>query len=139
MNTNTIRFDRLEMLAEHLEKGQLGHERFDFRFYNNDYSKCGTSGCAMGECPVLWPDQWEWYHDSVVLSEQKGIGPEMSGMRWFSITLNEYAHLFIPLSQDPAMFGGELLERDATRYEVAANIRAFIEKMREQEAAGAIA
>ncbi len=48
--------ERLLALADHLERGKLGHEKFDFGCYNNtDSNVCGTAGCGIGECPILFP------------------------------------------------------------------------------------
>lgn len=46
--------ERLLKLAEHLEVGELGHEVFDFTVYGG----CGFAGCALGECPTVFPDDW---------------------------------------------------------------------------------
>jgi hypothetical protein len=55
--------ERLLKLAKHLENGRPGgHEVFDFSIWSVGpvgYGRqCGTSGCALGECPTLFPDQW---------------------------------------------------------------------------------
>jgi len=63
-----MREDRLLILADHLLYGSLGHKVFDFNTYNtydNPFEKplegvprgCGTHGCAIGECPVIWPEE----------------------------------------------------------------------------------
>lgn len=129
-----IRFDRLRQLAEHLETGTLGHETFDFSQYNNvEKNKCGTAGCAIGECPILWPKSWRF--DSIglpYLKERKEFDPYRSGMEWFGIDSSEYCHLFLPEEQMTWEFGGKHLNDNATRYEVAANIRAFIGRMEDK-------
>lgn len=47
---------RLLKLATHLETGKLGHRHFYFGAYNLGAvtaNKCGTSGCAIGELPII--------------------------------------------------------------------------------------
>lgn len=130
-----IRFDRLETLAQHLETGVLGHERFDFDHFNdgaNRPNECGTSGCAIGECPVIWPGEWEFGGGLPLL---RGVRPHASNVdsstkKWFGLDQDMCDHLFYPEHQKLDMYGGKDLDEYATRYEVAANIRAFIEKMR---------
>lgn len=60
---------RLQQLADHLLTGKLGHKVFYFNCFNKiiigDLSKnpentCGTHGCAIGECPILWPEYWHF-------------------------------------------------------------------------------
>ena len=123
--------ERLLQLADHLENGKLGHEVFDFRIYNNAITpECGTTGCAMGECPILWPNHWEW---SIIgyptLSDGENHNSKFSGCAWFDLDRRQYDHLFMPDQQKVLLYGGKLLTKDATRYEVAAGIRAFITKM----------
>ncbi len=58
------RTDMLFALSEHLLNGKLGHEKFNFYFYNSfqresflgsqPLEKCGTYGCALGELPILY-------------------------------------------------------------------------------------
>jgi len=53
--------DRLLKLAQHLESGKLGHRIFDMRHWNEgpyDKKGCGTAGCAIGECPLVFPKEW---------------------------------------------------------------------------------
>lgn len=120
--------ERLETLVEHLERGELGHKRFDFSQYNDAESPtCGTSGCALGECPIIWPDDWRFNlvgHPVLV----DLFCPEESTKDWFEIDSQELLHLFWSRAQNPEKYGGKVLGKDATRYEVAANIRAFIER-----------
>ena len=123
----------LEKLAEHLERGQLGHKVFDFSTYNSNgessiYApECGTNGCAIGECPILFPEDWKFdgYGMPILLNG--------SIRDFFGIDPEQYRHLFIPYEQQPEKFGGKILDGSATRYEVAANIRAFIERLANAE------
>ena len=123
----------LEKLAEHLETGQLGHKVFDFSTYNSNGASsnyapvCGTNGCAIGECPILFPEDWKFDNDGMPILLNGTVRD------FFEITNEQYLHLFIPEDQQPEKFGGKILDGSATRYEVAANIRAFIERLANAE------
>jgi hypothetical protein len=136
--------ERLLKLAEHLEAGKFGVDgtkKFYFSCYNlvpRNWEKknvCGTAGCAIGECPVVFPDDWMFdnYGDPI-LSIQPHWSTKGAGMYYFQLTERQYEHLFIPTFQDTEVYGGEDLGDDATPEEVAANILAFIELMEEGEA-----
>ena len=125
--------ERLLKLADHLENGNLGHKYFSFSVWNSDDwqdgadVKCGTMGCAIGECPFVWPDDWKFDTDGEPVLDGK-IGVHDSVVDWFELSKDEGRHLFIPQKQSPVVFGGKYVDGDATKYEVAANIRAFVEK-----------
>jgi len=133
MATQSIGIERLETLANHLENGQLGHRVFDFSTYNSaDVAKCGTAGCAIGECPIVFTQEWKW--NDLGLPQLRysggsnGINVQDNAEAFFDLTPGEYLHLFYPGAQVPSVYGGRFLGVRATRYEVAANIRAFISK-----------
>jgi len=134
---------RILKLADHIETGELGHKEWNFAAYNNGWGKqdainfCGYAGCGIGECPILWPKSWEFdrRNGSPVLIDlhkyQEDMRPsclddeEESGMEWFGITLSQFRHLFVPMEQDGHF--GKFLKSTATRKEVAANMRKFVE------------
>lgn len=124
---------RLIQLAEHLESGKLAHGSFDFAQYNyftSDYAEpnmCGTAGCALGECPAIWPEEWEWWYNNVGLakSQAKGI---WAAIEWFGISAGAAQHLFYPECQIPSEYGGVWLSTNATAEEVASNIREFVKR-----------
>lgn len=138
METTTgIRFDRLKQLADHLLHGKLAHKRFDFRFINaieedtdEKYkkNKCGTMGCAIGECPAIWPENWSWKLQGVMLD---GVleWELASAEKWFGIDTQMAEHLFLEDHQHPELYGGKHLGGNARKSSVAKNILAFIEKM----------
>lgn len=133
-----MRSDYLLKLADHLESGKLGHEDFDFRFFNaNEYQMeihvggCGYSGCAIGECPIVFPEDWEWINGRPKLHHKPCLIPEIAAHDFFKINPSEFAHLFVPNAQAPSTYGGIRLDTDATRKQVAANIRAFVAKRQE--------
>lgn len=67
---------RLLKLADHLSSRKLGHTTFDYgtwgtfeqstdpkvtkRSKEQFKVSCSTSGCALGECPTLFPRLWEY-------------------------------------------------------------------------------
>ncbi len=120
--------ERLLKLATHLESGKLGHEVFDFSEYNNTQKpECGTSGCALGECPIAFPDDWEFDSCGIPVTPESQ-GPMSSSMDFFNLTKEQHEHLFIPNKQCVSEYGGNYLDETATAAQVAANIRAFVEK-----------
>lgn len=75
-----IRTDRLRQLADHLLNGKLGHQIFNFAFYNDRFiNKCGTSGCAIGECPIVFPDDWIWTEDGDPVTHENQGSVDDSG------------------------------------------------------------
>ena len=138
-----IRYDRLNKLATHLERGKLGHKKFDFSVYHQPNAPslgprkptrreyCGTAGCAIGECPIAFPDDWYFngrgdpvlrYHSTEYICDDTS--------RFFGLNELQRRHLFVPNLQVPQVFGGKILRDRASRKDVAKNIRAFVRKMR---------
>lgn len=125
--------NRLRELAEHLQNGELGHKHFDFSSYNigpvND-NGCGTSGCAIGECPIIWPEYWtfkpNWKDDDIKALPALIKNPDLhvmdAGSLFFDINKREFCQMFVPRSQE--LFGMPL-EDDATKEEVAEGIIEF--------------
>lgn len=128
MSALPIGLQRLVQLAEHLEHGRLGHEKFDFSTYNDtNENACGTAGCALGECPILFPSEWHFYnYGTPLLIDGQLCYCTESAIRFFDISRREAQHLFYPIGQDCDSLGGNQLDYDATKEEVAQNIRAFV-------------
>jgi hypothetical protein len=132
--------DRLLKLAEHLEKGKLGHKIFAFQVFNYspvgefDGKGCGTMGCAIGECPFVFPKYWKFVDSGVrnervpILKTAKSNAPFYSVEEFFGINGREYDHLFAPLMQQPTLFSGKELGYEAAPEEVASNIREFVKR-----------
>lgn len=121
--------ERLLKLATHLESGKLGHKRFDFAEIS-----CGTAGCAMGELPFAFKS--EWVQSKGCFEDE--YSPKLrgsSGYWWddvrsfFDVSKKEMYHLFYHGCQEPDDLGGTRLGKDATKEQVASNIRAFVAKM----------
>lgn len=120
--------ERLRAVAQHLSYGKLSKVEFDFSRVNRgknpmdivSSTECGYAGCVLGEFHVIFPEKYagKFY---------VGLGdPTPDGVESFlGLTSSEAHHLFIPGAQDPGI-PGALLNIDATRFAVAANIRKFI-------------
>jgi len=127
--------ERLLKLVEHLESGKLGQDEFDFTTYHGlkidpeTETICGTRGCAIGELPHVFPQDWVypnaytgpyWFNaPEEVLMETRNTSTH--GQIFFDLTREEYQHLFLPFHQV-----GDQLEGDATALEVAQGIRKFL-------------
>lgn len=147
MGMKKLHKDRLLKLANHLKTGKLGHKKFDFSVINVDPEKddrgeeykCGTLGCALGECPIVFPRQWGFKRykyggvDPVLKNptdrEYFGSQSFRDSEDFFGIDEEQSEHLFQPESQIPSEYGGRHLDENATRIQVANNILAFIKKM----------
>jgi len=133
-----IRTGRLRRLAKHLRGTHRAHKKFSFSILSKGKWKkgkfCGSAGCAIGELPALWPKEWTWelygpYSNAVVHKSQLTYGTEYGIIaRFFSITVIQVEHLFVPNKQIE-IFGEQKLDRDATPEQVADNIDIFIKKM----------
>jgi hypothetical protein len=126
--------ERLRKLADHLMHGNLGHQAFDFGHFNSGMidsryednprlRRCGTIGCALGECPFIFE---EWYFDGC---DEPVIEPYYTSLasasHFFNISGKEARHLFIPRMQHEH----PILEKHSSRQEVAENIYRFIDKV----------
>jgi hypothetical protein len=142
--------ERLLKLAQHLRHGVLGHAQFHFMYINADAygielteNGCGTMGCAMGECPTAFPEEWHWV-DGVPRLVNCTDPPRMGCYRWmdvrkhacefFEIATLQAEHLFLPRSQRIDLYGGQWLRKDATKEQVADNIEAFVKWCTEPQA-----
>lgn len=114
MSFGLIHAERLLRLAEHLERGKLGHDRFNYGHLSR-LDSCGTSGCAIGELWTCFPE----------LSYQPRGG--FLAMRFFELNQIEVAELFYPRTSSFCGYSNNL-EPTASKYEVASHIRAFTER-----------
>lgn len=108
---------------------------------------CGTAGCAVGELPYCFPNHFEVFYfesigpgrrvGSVVL--KGGVPDRLEFIRqsldaarfFFSLTVPQRGHLFVPGLQCTSYFGGRLLSELATPKAVAKNMRAFCKKLKD--------
>ena len=116
--------DRFLKLADHLEFGQLGHKRFDMNYFNTHSSaawKCGTAGCALGECPIVFPRHWKFEYGSVLLRGSSvnhhgfGVSGFNAAAKFFDVDYGHIYDLFMPHNS------GKNSRRD-----VARRIRRFV-------------
>ncbi len=135
-----IRFDRLEILANHLLTGKLGHDNFYLGTYNDGTIKedgCGTSGCAIGECPIVFPEYWHFKRVRFFAGEPSLIrnsNDVVSDSReFFNINTDEFCHLFIAQYQKPLLYGGRALIITSRRSTVGKNILEFIDEMKKEK------
>lgn len=145
--------ERLLKLAEHLESGVLGHTEFRFDRLNDKWTEtnpCGTQGCALGECPIAFPKEWEFRFMRnefipVLKTQKESTGERRpaviesfpSAEEFFDIDEDESTLLFQPGEKEDeyddenkGYYVGKQyilgINGDSTKEEVAAHIRNFI-------------
>lgn len=144
--------ERLLALAAHLESGALGHDVFDFAAFNmvvqgsgavKQYRDvpagvCGTNGCALGECPILFPD--DWYFGDRGIPMLRGLKddnmsfdyspfalPLLGAMQFFDIVSEqEVKGLFFELVGIRAAWNTFVLTGASTKEQVAIGIRNYV-------------
>ena len=136
----TPRYDRLLKLAEHLKHGKLGHRNFNFNCFNDGgthENPCGTNGCGIGECPIVFKKDWEFRAIGDGLETKffpvlknliAGYGsPNESALKsiliFFKINRDAAENLFYPENR----INPQGLPRNATKRQVADNIIAWVE------------
>lgn len=129
--------ERLLKMAQHLETGILGHKKFCFEHLHitgtpeERGQKCGTLGCAMGECPIVFPRHFEFKENAVHFKQHAPeVWFEYGIKEFFGINWEEVNHLFYPTLQDTKKFGGRKLGNNAKRTSVARNIREFVARQK---------
>jgi len=133
-----LHLKRLEKLANHLLHGKLGHDIFDFSRLNENVESgeefkkngCGTIGCALGECPIIFK---QWHFDYCNEPTLKGKEyTEESAEQFFHISWQEAKHLFYPNEQNPILYMGNNLGIRAKKEQVANNMLEFIKLKRNE-------
>ena len=148
-----MRSDRLLELAAHLKSDRRGHKVFDFNCFSvgvrdPERHGCGSAGCAFGELPVVWPDEWEfgepWHPNmpecdyGVRLKSETSFDANSSSARlgaceWFDLTKDEVHALFYPGLELSEISPIEVLRVNATAEQVADRFIVFV-KWREEQA-----
>lgn len=126
MVTTEIGKQRLLQLAEHLKNGKLGHEHFDIGVIHEIWT-CHSSGCAIGEFPVLWPEYFKYQGANVVPNLTNDFfmyNGWRSSRDFFDITEEDHSKLFYAHAKLPWL-SGKMLSLRATKEEVAESIIAF--------------
>ncbi len=142
----TINNVSLLQLADHLEKGELLHEKFDIDAFNKaidgilfeklGVANCGTSGCALGEMPLL---DKRWIFSRCSSSSGTYVYFESNSnfrsacQEYWGLTQKECIHLFVSDNQSIELYGGKVLTSRATKKQVAKNIRIFVKKTGKNE------
>jgi hypothetical protein len=123
-------------LADHLDTGKLGHAKFYFGFFNSGHPyrhhdekrwhNCAHAGCGLGECPFIFP---AWYFNAEWLPViNRETSPLHCAKIFFRLDNEGQAkHLFVPGFQKPELYGGKLLDKYASKEDVAKGIRDFCE------------
>ena len=129
-----VQIARLRELANHLIAGQLHHNKFNFGILSMKYETCGSVGCAMGELPQIFPDDFEYDFeckatDTIVskVMHKKSEITDVGVAKFFQISDKAFYHLFYPKSQKKQW--GKTLDYDATKEEVAENILKYCNKV----------
>lgn len=125
---------RLLELADHLESDKLGHDQFDLgifsTFISGKRNDCGTAGCAIGECPFAFPNDWKFSNSGYPILSFQGNHHDIFGdaEKFFELPGIVSSHLFSPGDQETKIYGGRYLKRNSTPQEVAGNIREFVRR-----------
>lgn len=128
-----IHINRLLRIAKHLRSDKLAHPAFCFSHYNSrlngrvapKFAKkgCGTSGCAIGELPAIWPRYFRWQDTAVLRIEYSSGITRHDAAEFLGLDFDDYDLLFIP--RDGYTMNMRGLSRFASAVEVAANIEKF--------------
>ena len=139
----------LRQLAAHLLTDNLGHKHFSIANYNTTFpigqtSGCGTVGCAIGECPIVWPEFWYFeqeaslpvlidFDNTTIKIKTIWEKPLQSAIKFFGISKTQAKALFV------AGFQGEIdyiklnkLNSYCTKENVAYNINLFCDYFENQ-------
>lgn len=103
--------ERLSKLADHLLYGELVHKKFTLSVFNSNLPDgytgfeedniCGTYGCAIGECPAVFPGDWVFNANgglTLITSnfEKFNHTTDDYAMEFFGLIWDEYTYLFYP-------------------------------------------
>lgn len=149
---NKIQEARLLKLAKFLEK--LNPKNFNFEHIVAEisptgpkYSKvnCGTVCCAVGWCPTVFPNTFEWIAEKADstwgYTYRYTVGDKsLSSTSWedivekfFGVYNSEIDALFLP-SNRTAMWNNKPLRSKATGKQVAAAIKRFVKWKKKEQA-----
>lgn len=101
---------------------------------------CGTTACAIGWAPAVFPEHWQWFKRKGETGRLVGLKPEHRGWwldpvrdaeHFFGLVPGDTDYLFTPHDHDEGGCtwddtGCLLPDEDATAKDVAAHIRRFI-------------
>jgi hypothetical protein len=123
-----VRTDRLRILADHLINGKLGQDKFDFGVIH-EKNGCGSIGCAMGELPYVFSDDWilimdygNYYYPILRIPQESNwdYSSFEDVKTYFQISEKIGYHLFYPGHQIPKL--SKSLSSDTSPVDVGKNI-----------------
>jgi len=132
----TIRLDRLQKVYDHMKSGVLGHKIFDYGSYNLDLVKtpygddlvapkkgtCGTLGCAMGEFPIIFPNDFKFGPYKIISKNR------VSSNKFLGIPYHVEHYLFVPNTEFDGLKPSPGWK--ATRKQVTRHIGNFLKVVR---------
>lgn len=127
-----IQEERLTKLGKRLVASKIGHEQFDFGSFNRLEdgggcpNKCGYAGCALGECPIVFPEDWKYNQCGEPVLRRSKLNSWESANKYFGVNDREASHLFMPDDQLTEEYGGKDLPCDATPQDVGKNMLNFV-------------
>jgi hypothetical protein len=128
------RTDLLRQLAAHLRSDNRAHPIFDYTTFNDtetpdaDFAAsniCGSRGCALGECPAIWPELWQW--SGYLVTYKYNTMPFDGAVEFFNIEYREASFLFGCTRTSP-------LPGNATAAQVADHIETFCQEVEQRPA-----
>ena len=126
-----MQVDRLLKLVAHLKAGRPGgHAQFDFGSWHVGVpadGHCGTLGCALGECPVVFPEDWD-FTDGQPCYKGEAFHVH-AAERFFEIPYWDAYAMFLP--EEPRWWAsGQELSEEAAALEVAESIEQYVAAVR---------
>lgn len=83
--------------------------------------------CVVKALPKVFPEEWKVTSKGLI---HQTLDPRMclltSLVLHFGIDVDQFMHLFTPYAQEPDVYGGDFLERNATPRDIARNISELI-------------
>ena len=125
-----VYLERLCVLKQYIL--DLDPKLWYFNTFVKEVNDCGTVGCALGHCPNIWPDYWQ-YFDSVVKFNGRGR-PDWCLMTRSGGTklsdLIEFASEFFGITENESWetFWGHNYRETVTKEQFVERLNILIEK-----------
>ena len=124
--------ERLVKIAEHLESGKLGADKFDYSSYGYK-SDCGSAACAIGEFATIFP--MDWYNEVSKNRNGFGVYQLYPTMYRSDLGIDSCIIKYLGISQSEVDFIFYDQPESSTASDIAKVIREFI-KSKEDELQG---